>query len=337
MATAKKTAMKASTKAKRSRSSAKKKSVPAVRYLRYELTNSGTPGNETSHYIDLARDLSRVNRRLMRQGRMYHIKKITVVSTNTLGVGSADPAQRVNAGFLSASVVHPTWVSQKAWQRGFKTWQLMNKEASHAVSNDVAGTWSDFKVFMTPEHENGGTVLNPIDNGGNAFSAGEWTYSNLVTPDGTTGADEFLLTMLGNHVGSAGARRTVSLCRSYGESRATVNPDDPNTPGTIADDPLNNVFDYGTAVDEVLQNAMEDSDNPPYHITQYIGGLTNGPKPSVAQMSTLGTDGKCTLAGFSAMCGLIELESKSPIANDVYNVLVELAPGSYRGIKADVI
>lgn len=315
------------TKTKRS----KAKIQPAVRYLRYELTNSGSAGTETSHYIDLARDLSRVNRRLYRQGRDYHVKKITVVSANTLAAPGG------NAGFVSASIVHPTWVSQKAWQRGFKTWTLMNKEASHAVNNDVAGTWSDFKVFMTPEHENGGTVLDPIDNGGNAFSAGEWTYSNLVTPDGTTGADEFLLTMLGNHIGSAGARRTVSLCRSFGESRATVNPDDPNTPGTIADDPLNNVFDYGTAVDEVLQNVMEDSDNPPYNITQYIGGLANGPKPSVAQMSTLGTDGKCTLAGFSAMCGLIELESKSDIAGDVFNVLVELAPGSYRGIKADVI
>jgi hypothetical protein len=54
-------------------------------------------------------------------------------------------------------------------------------------------------------------------------------------------------------------------------------------------------------------------------------------------MSSLGTDGKCTLAGFQAMCGLVELETKSPIANDVYSVLVELAPGKYRGIKADVI
>ena len=323
-------------KSKRSRSKAKK-SIPAVRYLRYELTNSETPGVELSHYIDLARDLSRVNRRLYRQGRDYHVKKITVVSTNTLGVGNADPAQRVNAGFVSAGVVHPTWVSQKAWQRGFQTWTLMNKEASHAVNNDVSGTWSDFKVYMTPDHENGGLVLEPIDNGGNAFSVGEWTYSRLVTPDGTTGADEFVLTMLGNHVGAAGARRSVGLCRSYGESRSTVNPDDPNTPGAIADDPLNNVFDYGTAIDEVLQNDMEDADNPPYHISQYPGGVSNAPKPSVAQMSTLGTDGKCTLAGFNALCGLIELETKSPIANDVYSVLVELAPGSYRGIKADVI
>lgn len=332
-------AKKTSTKAMRSRSSAKKKNVPAARYLRYELVNSPSAGTETSHFIDIARDLSRINRRLYRQGRDYHVKKITVVSTNTFAIGAFSDLGaplREPAGFVSASTIHGNWVSHQAWKRGFKTWQTMNSEAAHAVGNDVSGTWSDFKVYMSPDMRTG-TVLTPIDNGGTPWVGGEWTYTKLVTPDGTTGADEFELTMIGNHVGSAGSRQAVSLCRSYGESRATVNPDNPNTPGTIADDPLNNVFDYGTAVDEVLQNDMEDADNPPYALTQYPGGAANGTKPSVVQHSTLGVDGKCTLAGFNAMCGLIELETKSPIDNDVYSVLVELSPGSYRGIKADVI
>ena len=325
------------TSGKRSRSSAKKE-IPALRYLRYDLQNSGTAGTETSHFIDLARDLSRVNRRLYRQGRNYHVKKITVVSRNTGQSqgpsGASDfPAQ---AGFVSASVVHGTWVSQKAWQRGFRTWQMMNKEASHALGNDICGTWSDFKVYMTDTMRTG-TTLSPIDNGGNAWDAGEWTYSRLVTPDGTTSSDAFSLHMIGAHNGSAGSRESVGLIRSFGESRATVSPNAPETPNNIKDDPLNNVFDYGTAIDEVLEDYMEDADNPPYELTNYPGGAGNGQKPSVAQMSTLGTDGKCTLAGFTAMCGLIEIESTSPIANDVYSVLVELAHGKYRGIKADVI
>jgi hypothetical protein len=37
------------------------------------------------------------------------------------------------------------------------------------------------------------------------------------------------------------------------------------------------------------------------------------------------------------MCGLIEIESTSPIADDTYSVLVELAPGKYRGIAAEMI
>jgi hypothetical protein len=55
------------------------------------------------------------------------------------------------------------------------------------------------------------------------------------------------------------------------------------------------------------------------------------------QQTTLGADGRASVGGFSAMCGLIEIEATSPVADDLYSILVELAPGKYRGIAADVI
>jgi len=60
------------------------------------------------------------------------------------------------------------------------------------------------------------------------------------------------------------------------------------------------------------------------------------PKPLVMVDGTV-ADGSTTLGGFEALCGLIEIECNSPVANDVWSVLVEVAPGNYRGIKADVI
>ena len=60
------------------------------------------------------------------------------------------------------------------------------------------------------------------------------------------------------------------------------------------------------------------------------------PKPLVVQDTTL-MDGRSTVGGFNAICGLIEIETKSPLQNDVYSVLVELAPGKYRGIHAESI
>ena len=48
-------------------------------------------------------------------------------------------------------------------------------------------------------------------------------------------------------------------------------------------------------------------------------------------------DGRATMAGFEALCGLLEFESKSQIENDTFSVLIELAPGKYRGIAAEVI
>jgi len=308
---------------KRSRSA--KKMTPAVRYLRYELTNSSNAGTETSHFIDLARDLSRVNRRLYRQGRDYHVKKITIVSSNTPNGGNR----------ISAATIDQGWVSQMSWKRGFQTWTKMNAEALKQVSGDIAGTWSDFKVNMSPDFRVA-TKLNPLDNGGTAYLAGEWDYSILVTPDGTTTDDEFQLTMLGDHVGGAGARVSVGLIKSFGESRATVQNNDPNVPAAASADPLVNVFDYGTTIDDVIDNLELRNDSAPYDVYNYPGGDANAQKPIIVQDTVL-KDGHTVLGGFTARCGMIELETKSPLPNDIYSVLVELAPGNYRGIKADVI
>lgn len=324
------------TTSKRSRSKAKK-SIPAVRYLRYELTNSGTENTETSHFIDLAKDLSAVNRRLMRQGRHYHVKRVTVVSRNTPNVsyqGSGGPV--TFGGRVSISTAPTSWVTQMAWKRAFEVYKQMNNRAMANVAGEsIAGTWADFKVYLSTDHRNG-TKLTPKDNGGNNVAAGEWVYSRFISPDGTTSSDEFDGVLLGNHVGSAGSRVSVGLVKSYGESRATVFSGSPATPSDLSDDPLLNVFDYGTEMDEVLNRLESDNDIAPYDRDNYPGDDGNMPKPIVVQDGTL-SDGKLVLGGFCAMAGLIELESSSPVANDTYSVLVELAPGNYRGIKADVI
>ena len=310
---------------------ASKKKTPAVRYLRYEVTNSGTPGTETSHYIDLARDLSAINRRLYRQGRHYHVKRVSIVSSNTIAQGQ--PA--VSAGRVTVGCLPESWVAIGAWKRGFGLFREMHKRASAAVSNDIAGKWQDFKIHLSNESRLGGLEV-PLDNGGNAVSLGEWNYSTFVTPDGTTSADEFDLQMLGAHQGSAGSRTTVALIQSYGESRATVS-DDPTVPTTVSDDPLTNMFDDGTINDEVMTITYAENDNPPYDLDDYPGTFANMQKPLVVQQTTLGSDGRATVGGFTAMCGLLELETTSPIANDVYSILVELAPGNYRGIAAEGI
>jgi hypothetical protein len=309
----------------------KKKMQPAVRYLRYELTNSGSAGTETSHFIDLAKDLSAINRRLYRQGRRYHVKRISIVSSNTI------PAPGQNAGRVTVSTAPESWVTQQAWTRGFKAWTEMQRMAQKNVGSDLRGTWNDYKVYLSPDHATG-TKLQAMDNGGNLVKLGDWSYSDFISPDGTTTSDEFYSTLLGDHVGAAGSRTSIGLVKSYGESRATVsfNPT-PETGAVDTDDPLINLFDDGTQIDEIIAKMETDGEDPPYDVDEYPGDGTNMPKPLVVQQTTLGADGRATVGGFHAMCGLIELETTSPVASDVYSVLVELAPGSYRGLAAEVI
>lgn len=218
-----------------------------------------------------------------------------------------------------------------------KTFQLMNKEATHNLTNDISAKWQDFKVYMSNDHRASSNVLRPIDNGGTVAVDGEWTYTVLITPDGTTGADPFSLHMMGATV-TSGTSGVVSagLIESFGATRATVDNDQPNVPGIASDDPLLNVFDYGTTVDEVIDRLETENDNPPYDSALYPGGAANMVKPLVVQDTTL-VDGKSTVGGFGAMLGLIEVEATATEGEDVYSILVELAPGSYRGIKADVI
>lgn len=317
---------------------------PAVRYLRYRLTNSANPGTETSHFIDLARDLSRVNRRLYRQGREYHVKRISIVSTNTIAgwggpteVGLPDNEQ--NAGFFSVSVIGSSWVANKAWHRGFQAWSNMNKAAMRKT-NDIDGTWADFKVYMSTTMRTAaaaGTLLQPVDNGNFAYLPGEWIYSKYVAPTAAAGVvDEYEAHMLGDHSGAAGAYNSIGLIKSYGEARATVPTFDPAVPTTAPDDPLVNLFDYGDTQNELITNIIGDNDLPPYDHFEYPGDDANGPKPIVVGQTSI-ADGSSTIGAFSALAGLLELETFSPIASDIYSVLVELAPGKYRGIKAGAI
>ena len=303
-----------------------KKPIPAVRYLRYELTNSSTPGTETSHYIDLARDISAINRRLYRQGRVYHIRKVTFISKNTPNQGNR----------ISISTVPDSWTARNAWRRGFESWQSQKKLVKDSANSNIsAGKFDDFKVYLSFDSR-AATPLVPLDNGGNALQLGEWDYVTLYSPDGTTSTDPFNLHMLGDHSGSAGGWNSVSLIKSYGESRTTVTNQMPNQPSTTSDDPIVNLHDHGTNFDEIIDKMESSNDNAPYDVVNYPGSDGNMAKPLVVQDTVL-VDGRAVVGGFSAICGLLEIESQSDVEDDTISVLVELAPGNYRGIGAEVI
>ena len=312
---------------------AKKTKTPAQRQLLFSMTG-GDVDTSTTKYLDLSKFISRANRRLYRQGRAYHVKKVTITARGAFNpVAPTDPGTSV-----MVSAAPDTWVTREAWKRGFRVWSKMQKDAMHNSGNDLRGTWNDFKIYM-----NLNSVLlanqleDSIDVEGNNYGAGEWVISDFTVPkEASVGEDQFYATLMGDHSGSQDAYTSVSLIKSYGESRVTVQADDPNAQPDIPDDPLNNVFDFGTTIDNVLTDVLHENDAPPYLVNAYPGDNANGPKPAVMQIGTM-SDGRCVLGGFTAICGLMAITTKSSQAGVAYDILVELSEGSYRGIKADVI
>jgi hypothetical protein len=323
-----------------------KTKTPAVRHLRYEITNSATAGTETSHYVDIARDLAAINRRMMPQGRVYHVAKVTVVSRNTLGATNiydqtAFPGattQIHEAGFISVSVAPNSWTVRGAVKYGKELFEKMKKKATEASSmSNLDGKYADFKIRGLHGGAAFPTFLVPKDNGGNNLSLGEWDYTVFQSPDGTTGTDNYLCHLLGPHAGSVGNFTSVGLVESFGNNRVTVTSNTPGQPLEGDDDPLANLFDDGAQNDEILANIQSNNDSPPYDRLEYPGSADNMPRPVVVQHGTLGADGRVVLGGFAAVAGLIEFEATSPIENDVYSVLIELREGSFKGIAAEAI
>ena len=328
----------------------KSKFTPAERFLRFRLVHPEQAG-ETSHFIDIAKELSKVNRRLYRQGMVYRIANISITSRNTVN------------GLVSFSTAPETWVTRNAWNRGFNMWNKMNDQVLD-LQPARKSPYHDYKVYLTQGHRDAASQQLPgtVDNENNEVEDGEWAYSQYQSPDGTTGTDSFEATLLGNHAGSIGSWTSISLVKSYGEGRATVPLDVPMMDSEGDDDPLLNLFDDGAQTDEIAQVLDNYGDRPPYAIgsevtvgERYVGSELNAPEPMCRRIVAIGTPDTGTGAfadqgvaapsvmvpGFDAICGLVEIETQSESkaglltqVDDYIDVIIELAPGNYKGVAA---
>lgn len=200
-------------------------------------------------------------------------------------------------------------------------------------------TWSDFKVYLSAEHKSAGGI-QAIDSAGNGVAVNEWRYSMFYSPDTTGGAsaDEYDVKLLGNHDGAHGNYTCVGLIDAYAESRRTVQIDDTGDE-MVGNSPWIQLFDDGETLDEVLTEMKIDGDEPPYDLDVYTGLNGNMPKPLVRDLKTIvnyGADNapSVTFGGFAVPCGLLEIEVASMTPSDQLDILVELAPGDYKGVKA---
>lgn len=306
-----------------------KKGTPAVTRLSFEFTGNGT------QYIDIAKALSIINRRLYRQGCYYYVNSIEYFDAQN--------------NLCDIHVVPDTWVTRMAHRRGKAIYDDMNQRVlSHAGT--IVPKYHDFKVYVNAQHVANGSAdpaLHTINSGFTTYAADDWEYSKMVSADddgdATQQADDFVLHMLGPHNGSADNWTSVGLIKSYAETRAEPNAQQPllNTANLIVD-PLLNVSDYSSEeqVNDVLTNLADDNDAVPYDANQYPGEVANSLQ-HVARLSTAeGGGSRVSIgSGFCAPMGLVVVDPDNDNlpGNNAYRIVLNLAVGTYSGVYAERI
>jgi hypothetical protein len=283
--------------------------------LRFLLNTDG----DSVHYLDLARELSKVERRLHPQFRNYTV----------LGGIMKDSNQDAVARF---NVAPDVWPVRTALRRGKRIFDKMVNQRVKELGMDVKPKYHDFKVMLNSSST---TFEQTVDAGGNVIAGGEWVYPRYVSEDvkwddtelggasspaGNRNADEFSAFICGgDHIaGSSGGGQDVwariGLVKSWIETRAEPEDDLPNLPTTITTDPLANLFDESDADDEVLMNLNHHNDEAPYDEDTCYGmqyGSVSGTGENLQRVSLAacqaGAGQIASIPGFTALCGLVQI------------------------------
>lgn len=319
----------------------KLKMMNTHRYLYYNLNHSGT--DEDAHYIDLARDLSAMNRRLYRQGRNYSISNISVHDSQ----GDAR---------VLVSTAPNTWATHAAWELAFDGWKRQRAQLlSESGSNMKTPRWSDFKVYLNKEHVVDGdwpTVRDDEENvvkGTGANADAEWDYADISFVKAGTRYDDHAIGLMGTHsIGSSITDETTPDDTSYdGYISCLEGLQEIRTQPPVAADDGNvvnavfaglNLANPG-AVTDVLTEIADENDIPPYSL-EFVGSDSNpdgdtGAFP-VRECHISSTYSPMAMMGPipNVPCGLLQIETKSGTDGNTIGLLIELTPGSYKGVHA---
>ncbi len=313
-----------------------RKMQPAVLDLYFE-ADTATAGDSRS-YVDTAKELSKVNRRLYEQGRLYAYQGLTFI-------WNQNPASSVAMIEVSVRTAGNTWVVHNAWVKGKALWDQM-QDLVLEDNPSIKGKWHDYKIRLSSQMVTA-RILAAKDGAGNDYDVGGWDLSTYVMPqhdvDPATGeplaAEEKTAALIG-----ADTTSIRSLVKAYEESRATVQSPMPNVPAGMSDSFFNLLTDSGSQEPELADVIEDENDTPPYDLDEYPGSDTNAPVPVTVQYGAISAqevDGR--VGGFVAPCGLLEIEIKGYEANGApvatadmptIGLLLHVAPGMYKGVAA---
>lgn len=313
---------------------------PKLQTTQLDLTFSTPTGTTATYcYVDLARQLSAINRKLYRSGYCYAVSGITVHGT----AGDLFVINKVPEGYST----------YEAWNAAFDAWRRQRAETLD-TSSQVTGRWSDFKPYMDQGHLQTPDPLNSIptvelmaqvDNGVTFtdvdVTGGEWNRADVVY-DSAQGAANPVVLPIGM-LGGDDPQVYGGIIEAWGNTRRTVLSPDPDVPATLSSSWIEHMGPADQALETEVEQLIEDEgDQPPYAIVAdasldpiYLGNDQNAPRgiyhsPTIA-IPTTGVP--VHVSGGLFPLGLLKFQAFSSSENG-FLFTVHLAPGKYKGVAA---
>ncbi len=308
------------------------KVTKAVRTLTYSLPSGAS-------YVDIMKDLSIVNRKMMRQGYCVGIESVEFLYSSAPGA--------VDTLVLTAYTAGDSWPVHNAHVKSRALWDQMNQLVLED-NPSVQGKWADFKVYLDEQHHLAGN-LDCLDAAGVPYLGGEWNYSTFVLPehdvDPVTGipvaADETEGHLIGpDLLDGSGKYVSVGLVNAYEQSRATVSNAQPNVPAAFSASFFNKLTDSGSQEPELADLIEGENDNPPYNTDNYPGGAVNAPHAILTEFAAASVGQPIgLLSPFVAQCGLIRFKTSATLNGEsvtapTVTIRVNIMAGKYKGIAA---
>ena len=258
-------------------------------------------GAAANTLVDMARNLSVLNRRLYRFGRNYSLK---VDMRNDY------------AGQVEVFALRDDWAVQKAFQMAYQEYLDNTMEERENLSSNMIARWEDFRVRdgLTLAKNDARPVMHTPAGAATILNAGEFNLSNVVDGAGTERTFSW----------GAGSASIYGILEEYDKTSNTGL----EAPVVVNDAPY---VDIDTSVDETTHdNLQTDGNAPPYDQNGIAAG---SPWVRIAVLgSTAGTQ-KLSSGFFTAPCGLILLKGFSE-TSEAYSIEVEAKAGDYKGVHA---
>jgi hypothetical protein len=171
-----------------------------------------------------------------------------------------------------------------------------------------------------------------------SIQGGEWEYSEISYVDQTgTELDNQPLWMLGGHSPIGATDNGVGVCTSLQEM-LSIPPESPIVPDLAKSVIMSMNPATGDDNVEVLANIRDDNDLAPYDGTVVIGASSTAANTESFVTREVGWSAKGTASlpvmGFPVPLGLLEVR-QDDIEGNIIGVIIELVPGSYKGIHAE--